>query len=75
MKEGTLNKIVSITKKPYGVVLSKVTQLEEAGIATAEIFRLLTTGKGTPSTHASANKDSGHLKNGVITVSRRKKHK
>lgn len=75
MKERTLNKIVAITKEAYGEILRRVTQLEEEGVATAEIFRLLTTRKGTPSTHASATKDTERLKKGIITVSRRRKSK
>ncbi len=73
MKEGTLKRIVSITNEPYNKVLDKVTELEGQGISTAEIFRRLTTRKGRPSTHVSSNPDTGDLRKGIITISKRRK--
>jgi hypothetical protein len=70
MKEGTLKRILAITREPRAVVESKVSDLEAQGLETAEVFRRLTAGKGVPSTHVSGQTD-GDLIEGVVRTTKR----
>lgn len=75
MKEGTILRIAGITKENLNELRAKIIDLESQGVATAEIYRRLTAGKGRPSTHVSGMQDKQTLKSGIITVSKRKRTK